>query len=568
MTAVAPSALADIRLALRGQNLIKLEWVCRQLPRADVEDIDAAPLAELRAALRAAGDTAGPVLVDPRLGGWLGRLVRLIERQAPRIMRDGMFRACCAEAGVFAAAARLLAWRDADGLTAGPPTRIRIGATGRTPLPGTGIVVAAPRELAGLTALVRLGRGEPQISVLDIAGRPSPALLATEAVPAPGLVIPDGDPVDRASCLADPLLSVGPPVVTVQRGPIDLLSGAVPGIAIVPPDAGTAVRTAHALAAAAHLAATLSPAAAAWPPLAAHPAPPPWLAEVCEAGQLHRLLALRAVLQDLRAPGVAAVDEIVVAVGEWVASVGDQDPGGGVLLDTLRAAGLVPGCPAAGPRAAAGPLDAAEPAGRDGSGRLAWRAAWRRAGGQWRVPRPAARQLTAGPGELAPVLAELGCPHGIEVNLLGDQRLRADPTMDHLSLLLVREPDRYAALAASLDAAADCEVRQVLLGHCAYIEQRFADALGSYARLLCGHPGDADLWRDLTFALRHLGLPEPGQAWLFRPQEVVARASACCPDVAVLDALLPHPAGRPGWPDTARFATGLLEWVGHDPDHG
>jgi hypothetical protein len=558
MTTVAPSALADARRTLRGQNLIRLEWVARQLVRAAGQEVDAAPVLDLHAALAAAGDAAGPVLVDPRFGSWLGRLVRLIERRAPQIMPAGAFRASCAEAGVFAAAARILESR-AGGLTAqhparGAATRIRIGPGGRTPLPGAGVMIVLPAELAGLTASVfAAGEQDPEVVLADPAGGLLSARLVAEAVPVPGLVVPDGDPVQPAPCWADAVLADGPPVVAVQRGVSDLLAGGVPGLAVVPREADAAVRTAHALAAAAHLAAVLS-SPAALPALTCYSTPPPRLNEVCEAGQIYRLLALRTRLQELRVPAVAAVDEVLTSVGEWLAAVPDPGPGASGLLGLLRESGLQPRAPRAAP--------GGSPA------RPSWRTDWRRADGRWRVPRPVTRHLTASTGELAAVLAELGCPDGIEVNLLSDQRLRADPSMDHLSLMLVREPARYAALTGRLDSTADCAARRLLLGHRAYLEERFAVASAAYAGLLREYPYDADLWRDLTFALRHLGRPELGQTWLFHPEEVIDRASACHPDATILDHLLPRLVRPVTWSGATPFVIGILEWVGHDHDHG
>jgi hypothetical protein len=595
MRAAAPPELDGTRQVLRGQNLIRLEWAARQLLAGGL-NAAAAPVADLRGALSVAGGTAGPVLVDPRFGSWLRQLVRLIERRAPLVLPDGAFRASCAAAGSFAAAARILSSRVSGAAVGEPqwsiPTWVRIGRGGRTPLPGAGLVLVLPAELAGLSAVVHVAGGHgPWVTgpaagsagLPGTGGCPPTARLAAEAIPLPGLVVDGNDPVLSAAARAHPLLACGPPVVAVQRGTADPLAGAIPGLAAVPSAAGAATRTAHALAAAAHLAATVSPAgtespgapvlprAAPWPgavmsPVAAflagtarsgltrHTAPPPQLTEVCEAGQVHRLLALRGWLRDLNAPGGPAVDEVLAAIGAWLASVPDLTPGGTELLGTLRAGGPPSRRPAVVP-----PVPGH-------SGRPSWRDAWQRAGGRWRHPRPEPRRLAA--GELAPVLADLGCPDGIELNRLRDQRLRADPSIDHLSLARVRDRARYADLAGRIAAAAAGDARRLLLGHCAYIEERFAVAADAYAGLLLDYPGDADLWRDLTFALRHLGRPDLGQTWLFRPAEVIERASACQPDPVVLGRLLPSSA-QPGTPpEAAPFAVGVLKWVEHDSDHG
>jgi hypothetical protein len=146
--------------------------------------------------------------------------------------------------------------------------------------------------------------------------------------------------------------------------------------------------------------------------------------------------------------------------------------------------------------------------------------------------------------------------------------LRADPSIDHLSLMSVRAPARYSALVARIEAAPGCPARDLLLGHRAYVQGRFLTAATAYAALLDRHPHDVDLWRDLAFALRHLGAPGLCETWVFHSREVLARAIACQPQATPFDRLLPLTAPRWQGQEAMRFATGVLAWVRHDLDHG
>jgi hypothetical protein len=556
MTIATIRTADDVRDVIRGRNLVRLEWVRRQLQAAAGADVDPAPVADLHAALATAGDTAAPVLVDPRFGRWLTQLVTLIDRRAQHLMPHGAFRSGCQQAGAAAAAVRLLGHRSGERAQVAE-TRVRIGADGRTPLPGAGLVIVAPLHLSGLPALVRTrGRELPSVTVPG-AARARTATLIEESWPVGGLAVPASDHVDRTACRADPLLAAGPPAVLVERGAVNLRRASVPGIAVVPLEASVGVRTAHALAASAHLKLLLScDTAGGSPPLALRTAAPPHLAEVCYPDQIQRLLALRAALHELRVPGVSAVEQVIAAVGEWLAAAGDRTPDGDDIAASLRRQGLL-----RRRRVRRDPRPGRSRAHPD------WYASWLRAGGRPGDPGVSTRRFEAGASGLSPVLEELGCPSGIEVNVLDDQRLRADPSIDHLSLMSVREPARYAALVGRIDAARDCDARQLLRGHCAYVQQQFVTAVTAYAALLARHPHDADLWRDLTFALRHLGAPDLAETWVFHPQEVIARATACHPQAAPFDQLLPFAPPRWNGQETTRFTIGVLEWVRHDLDH-
>lgn len=195
-----------------------------------------------------------------------------------------------------------------------------------------------------------------------------------------------------------------------------------------------------------------------------------------------------------------------------------------------------------------------------------WAVQWTAAGGRLRGPSHLADRLPDGDGKLDSILAEVGCQDGIRVNRLADRTLRADASIDHLSLLYVRDRKQYDVLAERLDAVEASDAGDLLHAHRAYIGGDMATAGAGYADLLVRYPHSVDLWRDLTFAVRHLGDSVPGETWLFHPDEVVSRATACMPDTAPLSRILPTWRAEVSTP-ALWYALGLLEWVRHDFDH-
>lgn len=212
-------------------------------------------------------------------------------------------------------------------------------------------------------------------------------------------------------------------------------------------------------------------------------------------------------------------------------------------------------------RATANPLTA-----RPSMPDTSWKQRWVAAGGRARTDVTRTQWLPGATAELRETLTELGCPQGIPVNSLADSKQRTDPSIDHLSLLRVRSPERYRSAVSRIEAAPDGDVRRLLEGHVAYTERDMLSAATIYADLVVRHPHDVDLWRDLTFAVRHLGDPVPGETWLFHTADVIARAEACEPDPAPLSQLLPSFSRYDEMPHACRFVLGLVEWVRRDLD--
>ncbi|OHV37119.1 hypothetical protein BCD49_18245 [Pseudofrankia sp. EUN1h] len=132
----------------------------------------------------------------------------------------------------------------------------------------------------------------------------------------------------------------------------------------------------------------------------------------------------------------------------------------------------------------------------------------------------------------------LGLPTVIPTNRLADHAGRRDPTLDLLGRLSVVEPAEFARLASSLrEADGEDGVIWLLTGHLAYVERRYAHAAERYARCLDGAPDNVDLWRDLAFALRHLGFREEADTALFNLALVVAFTSAHVTDRSTLAGL-------------------------------
>ncbi len=549
---------------MHGWNLLRMEWITRALHSADPAGLGASRAAELRDALDVAGSAADPVLLDPRFGRWCAEMVSLIERDAPSLLPTGRFRAACRDAAAFTLAARFLHLRSSTDEVPVPDIVVRVDHEGRVSVPGTGLVLVPGLGHAGLdvTVSVRGGRFT----------RPAPASLAlaveAEPVMLPGLAVTGGDPVDLRACAAEPLLATGPPLVVVERGAYDPSVAVAPGIARVPAAAGPVVRARHALAAAAHLRAAVE-GARLFEPGARVVDPPPEAAHLASAAQLIRFLTLHGSPHE--SAGVSGeTSHAAGLLAGWLAGAGSLSPLGEDLLRRLAGSdsrspsvGAEPVAPAA-PPGLADPPGPSVPQGPVASADLAeptWRAAWADAGGKFRMAAPTTGRLTADDTRLALLIAELGGGEGIEVNSLTVGRPRADPTIDQLSLIKARDPERYAALVGRIAASPRCPAEEMLISHQAYVEERFSEAAAGYAHLLVRLPGDIDLWRDFAFALRHLNATGLCETVLFRLAEVVERAEECEMDLAVLDRLRQCSSRWRGAPPAVRHLVGLIEWV-------
>jgi hypothetical protein len=128
-------------------------------------------------------------------------------------------------------------------------------------------------------------------------------------------------------------------------------------------------------------------------------------------------------------------------------------------------------------------------------------------------------------GALAELLGAASIPTSIDGNYGVTEEIRNDSTFDHLSLLSVRNPERFAAIATAATDGADRLSRRIV-GHAYYIEERYVDAADAYAELLLADVEDLDLWRDYCWAMRHGGFEEFTRCWVMHPLEVTAVARA------------------------------------------
>ena len=431
MKTITPGDTELLQGTVRGWNMLRTEWLTRALHRADPAGLGTRRVAELRDALNAAGPAADPVLLDPRFGRWCAEMASLIERDAPSLLPTGRFHAACRDAAAFTLAARFLHAQAGASDGRAQDTTVRVDHEGRVRVPGTGWVLIPGLCHAGLdvTITVRDGR----FAVADPAS--SGPVMEPEALVLPGLVIAEGDPVDLAVCAAEPLLANGPPSVVVERGADDLRVPGVPGLARVPATASPALRARHALAAAAHLRAAVQGARLFEP--GSHVAdPPPEVAHLASAPQLVRLLALHGSPYQPGVPDEAS--RVLNLLAGWLASAGGLSPLGHELLTRLAGSGNRSRPADAGP--------AASDRGEQPRRTRAWRASWAEAGGTFRKAGPRPDRLISDDPDLALLIAELGGRDGIEVNPISAGRPRADPTIDQLSLIKVRTPERYVAV--------------------------------------------------------------------------------------------------------------------------
>jgi hypothetical protein len=546
VTMMLPDDIALLHGKIRGWNMLRVEWITRALQHAQPTGLGTRRVAELRDALTTAGSTATAVLLDPRFGRWCADMTSLIERDAPSLLPAGQFNAACRDASAFTLAARFLHAQAGLGNGGAQDTTVRVDHDGRVRVPGTGWVLIPGLRRAGLDITITVFDGRfagegPTASEPD---------TEQEVLALPGLVVAEGDPVDLAMCAAEPLMASGPAAVVIERGLDDLRIPGVPGLARVPARANRDLRARHALAAAAHLRAVAHGARLFEP--GSHVAePPPEVAHLATGPQLVRLLALYGSRDRPRASDEAG--RVVRLLAAWLASAESLSPLGNKLLAQLV------GHEDHSRQADAGPV--ATDGGDRSQREPTWRASWAKAGGSFRQAEPAPDQLTSDDLDLTRLIAELGGRDGIEVNRTSAGRPRADPTIDQLSLIKVRTPERYAAMIGRLAASSRCLAEEIPLAHQAYAEERFPEAAAGYAALLLRLPDDIDLWRDLAFALRHLGATELCETVLFRLAEVVRRAEECEPDAAVLDSVCPPSSRWRSGPSALRYVCGLIEWV-------
>ncbi len=542
MTATGRLTQDRVPGTVHGWTLLRVEWLRRRLREIDPAGTPAIAMEELSAALADAGDAVEPLLVDPRVGRWCAAVSNLVDRGAAGLLPDGHFRAACRAAQVLALSARVLL-AQAGPTTELPPVKVRSDHAGEIRLLGTRLVLRCGLALAGSEIEVEVRHGRPVVR-----GVPD-SELATEPTPLSGLVVPDGDPVDAGKCGADPVLSAPWPMIVVERGVYQPGAAALPGIAAVPAAASPAWRSAHVAAAAAHL---RSVALGEVPPAEWPVGPPPDVAQVADAGHVARLLELF----EHDGAETAARTEIgntLSRIADWIGSVGHLSDHDTHVRDRLADHGFRP-------QRQAGTSRRHTP-------RVAWHTQWQSAGGRFREPTAGTDRRTLPGADLSGLLAELGSPGGVEINTLADERARADSTIDHLSLMYARDPERFAAFAVQIETLPRHATRDLLAGHMAYIREQFDYAAAAYAGLLARFPEDIDLWRDFAFALRHLGEVRLNEVAMFRLSDVVERASTCHLELRPLDGVRVEPERWRSAAMAVRLLVGLLEWVSHDPDH-
>ncbi|EHB48708.1 hypothetical protein MycrhDRAFT_5549 [Mycolicibacterium rhodesiae JS60] len=168
------------------------------------------------------------------------------------------------------------------------------------------------------------------------------------------------------------------------------------------------------------------------------------------------------------------------------------------------------------------------------------------------------RPQDAPAGALVALLEAAAIPTAITANHPGGRAIREDSSFDHLSLLSVREPTRFAALAAVAAEGADPLSRRIT-AHCSYIGRRYESAAEIYAELLLDDVEDLDLWRDYCWALRHSGSEELTRCWVMHPVEVVNVAK----EVAFDRPQRPPPT-RGTQSGASELVRNFLGWVGDD----
>lgn len=188
------------------------------------------------------------------------------------------------------------------------------------------------------------------------------------------------------------------------------------------------------------------------------------------------------------------------------------------------------------------------------------RDAWLRDGGEV-VPAEGLEPPADTPGpEVVAALRSMRLDGTIPANRPAMRTLRADQTFDHLSLMSVLDPDRFDDIVAAAERDQSRTGRR-LAAHGSYIARRFDDAADRYAALLLDDPADLDLWRDVVWALRHIGLEATSFRWVLHRELVTSAASSLCwtqgpAGPLALDADTPP----------RRRVIDFLEWVWSDLD--
>lgn len=104
---------------------------------------------------------------------------------------------------------------------------------------------------------------------------------------------------------------------------------------------------------------------------------------------------------------------------------------------------------------------------------------------------------------LSPELEEL---LGRSLSGLAEHYLGAQyQLMQHLTVIKLQNPDRYAQIADILDRSPETMANLLLKAHVQYIQGDFEMAAKLYERSLTGQPGREDIWLVYAFTLRHLG---------------------------------------------------------------
>lgn len=96
-----------------------------------------------------------------------------------------------------------------------------------------------------------------------------------------------------------------------------------------------------------------------------------------------------------------------------------------------------------------------------------------------------------------------------QTNFLAEQKERKDMLFEDLSRLYFDNPEKAEELKKKVSEwvsdCADIETINSLAGYVFYLFEDFSQAKIFFWRTLCLNPCNYDNWRDLIFALRHLG---------------------------------------------------------------
>jgi HEXXH motif-containing protein len=161
---------------------------------------------------------------------------------------------------------------------------------------------------------------------------------------------------------------------------------------------------------------------------------------------------------------------------------------------------------------------------------------------------------------------EFGAPEGILINRLDQAHERRDHSLDHLSLLSVREPEQFEKIAVQVatNTTSTDPLQRLFEGHIAYVRGDYSAAARKYAEWITIAPYNIDAWRDFVFALRHMGLKTEANVVLFHPELVVQFAEQAVPEVDRLRMLMREDDDLPSAFSTADRAAAyllMLRWL-------